>query len=105
MTGNGILRVVPAAKRIQVRNRPERRLGAVAAPSRGLAGADGVPARLMLPMKIAAAEDEVRLRPDDLRAQLEAAVDQRGGHLAGMQAGVPDVHHTAREELKIGRAS
>ena len=51
---------------------PERRLLAVAGPVRAAVPAHRVPARLVLPVIVAAAERKAVLGPDDLRAHLEA---------------------------------
>ena len=64
------LLALPAAIRIHAGDFPERGLRAVALPVAGLARAHRVPAGLVLPVKIAAAQDKVRLGPDDLSAKL-----------------------------------
>src|SRR5205823_5423618 len=69
----------PAAERVVVGDLPNRGLRAVALPMAGLALAHRVPAGLMLPMIIAAAQGEVLLGPDDLRPRLEAASSETGG--------------------------
>src|SRR5215471_7600509 len=90
-----------AAKRIVVGEFPDRCLRAVAGPVAGLALAHGVPARLMLPMIIAAAQREMLLRPDDLRAQLEPATRQPGGGDIAMHRPMPDIGGISREQ-RIG---
>src|SRR5438105_3132870 len=64
---------LPVAERVVVGDLPDRRLRAVALPVAGLARAHRIPAGLVLPMVIAAAQGEVMLRPDDLSAQLQPA--------------------------------
>ena len=76
--------VLPAA-----RDGPERRLLAVARPV--ALGPHGVPARLVLPMVMTAAQRKAVLCPDDLRAHVEADRGQRVLHRAGVAAGMPDV--------------
>src|SRR4051794_12519369 len=70
----------PVAKRIVVGDLPDRRLLAVALPPAWLALAHGVPAGLVFPVVIAAAQREVLLGPDDLSAQLQPAGGQISGH-------------------------
>src|SRR4051812_26719041 len=75
---------------------PDRRLLAAALPIGG--APHRVPARLMLPMVMAAREREALLCPDDLAADLEARRRERLLHGAGMAAGMPDIGDRAREE-------
>src|SRR4030081_1800302 len=72
-------------------NRPERRLLAVPAPIRPGCPAHRVPARLMLPMIMAAAEGKPVLGPDDLRAHLEAGGLKGLLDLARMPTRMPDI--------------
>ena len=65
------------------RDRPERGLLAVAGPM--AFGAHRVPAGLMLPVIIAAADDQPLLGPDDLRADGEALALQAVGNGRGLQ--------------------
>src|SRR5438067_13620240 len=60
------LLALPVAERIVVGDLPDCRLRAVALPVARLALAHGVPAAFVLPMIMAAAQDEVLLGPDDL---------------------------------------
>ena len=77
---------------------PERRLLAVAVPV-ALAGLpDRIPARLVLPVVVAAAEHQPLLRPDDLGADGEAGSLEALGDGRGVQCAVPDVGDVAGEE-------
>src|SRR6185436_1943548 len=78
------------------RNLPEGRLLAVSMP--GSRAANGMPARLVLPVIVAAAECKAVLRPDDLRPHFKADGLQRRLHGAGMPAGVPHIGDAAGEQ-------
>src|ERR1700756_5048286 len=65
------LLAVSIAEWVIVGDLPDRRLRAVALPVAGLALAHGVPAGFVLPVKIAAAQGEVLLDPDDLSTKLQ----------------------------------
>jgi hypothetical protein len=67
----------------------------------GLARAHAVPAGLVLPVKIAAAENKVRLGPDNLGAQLEPASGETGGNDVAVQSSVPDIRYIPGEQ-RIG---
>src|SRR5690606_13430937 len=77
---------------------PDRRLGAVAAPVRGLPLANGVPRRLVLPVVMTAADREAGLAPDDLGTHIEPARLDRVGHLRCEATRVPDVGNVAGEQ-------
>src|SRR3982074_3938877 len=79
-------------------NRPECRLLAVPAPIRPGCPAHRVPAGLMLPMIMAAAEGKPVLGPDDLRAHLEAGGLKRLPDLARMPTSMPDIGDRARKQ-------
>src|SRR5215472_16986610 len=103
-----LLRAVPpallalrAAKRIVVRKLPDCCLRAVAGPVAGLALAHGVPAAFVLPVIIAAAQREMLLRPNDLRAQLKPASRQAGGDDITVHSPVPNIGGISREQ-RIG---
>ena len=81
-----------------VRDLPDRRLLAVAGPMAGLALADRVPGRLMLPVIIAAADHQPGLVPDDLRADDEAGSFETRCDRAGVQRAVPDIGDIAGKE-------
>src|SRR5438445_4678537 len=70
------LLALPVAERIVVGDLPDCRLRAVGLPVAGLTLAHGVPAAFVLPMIMAAAQDEVLLDPDDLSAPLQPAGGQ-----------------------------
>src|SRR5215470_8724486 len=102
---NRFLRPVPptllalsVTKRVVVGDLPDRRLRAVAIPLAALALAHRVPAGFMLPVIIAAAQGEVLLDPDDLRAQLQPAGRQAGGDDIAVQCSVPDIGDVAGEQ-------
>src|SRR5438874_4982569 len=83
---HGFLGAVPpallalrVAKRIVVRYLPDRGLPAAALPVAGLALTHRVATGFMLPMVVAAAQGEVLLAPDDLRARQQPAAGQIGG--------------------------
>ena len=59
---------------------PQRGLFAITRPVAFALGAHGIPARLMLPVIITAAQDQPVLGPDNLRADVEARGDQAVGH-------------------------
>ena len=81
---------------VLLRDSPERRLLAVAGPIALFANC--VPAGLVLPMIIAAADDEARFRPDDLRPNGEALSGQAFGYRGGMQGAMPDIGNIAGEQ-------
>ena len=83
------------AERVVVGDFPDCCLGMVALPMAGLALAHRVPADLLLPVVITAAQGEMLLDPNDLRAQLEAATSQPGSEDVAVQ----------RPEPHIGRVS
>src|SRR5437867_4048798 len=104
-----LLRTVPgcgfvarATERIQIRNMPKCRLRSVAIPARGLAFTHGVPARLMLPVVVAAAQRKVLLCPNDLRADAKAGGFQSGRDLRGVNSGMPYVRHITGKEPVSG---
>src|SRR5258707_13774374 len=70
----------------------------------GTAFAHGVPAGLVLPVVVTAAEHEPWLGPDDLGADVEVAAGKTGCDFARMQRTVPNVRHRARKEGS-GRAT
>ena len=92
------LLVLRVAKRVVVRNLPDRLLGAVALPVAGLAVAHRVPTGFMLPMVIAAAQGEVLLGPDDLSARLQPAAGQIGGDNVTVERPVPDISDIPGEQ-------
>src|SRR6201981_3900837 len=105
MHSTGFLRAVPptllalsVTKRVVVGDLPDRGLRAVAIPLAALALAHRVPAGFMLPVIIAAAQGEVLLDPDDLRAQLQPASRQAGGDDIAVQCSVPDIGDVAGEQ-------
>ena len=83
---------------VAARDRPERRLLAVAVPVRLALVADRVPARLVLPVVVAAAEHQPLLGPDDLAADREAAGVEAVGDGGGVQRPVPDVGDLAGKQ-------
>src|SRR5688572_22161033 len=97
MTSGGFVPV--AAKAVQIGDFPQRRLRAVAASVCRSAAANGVPARLMLPVIMPAAEREVLLGPDDLRPDLKARCCESAHHLSGMNTGMPHIGNIAAEQL------
>src|SRR5579884_3959864 len=77
-----------AAGQVRVeRHLPDGGLAAVADPAGAGGAAYRVPAGLVAPVVVAAADRQVRLRPDDLRPQLEAGRFDRGRDGAGVEAG------------------
>lgn len=62
---------IASAKRIEIRNFAERRLLSIPRPVRGLSFTHAIPARLMFPMEISAAQREVLFGSDDLRADFK----------------------------------
>ncbi len=98
-----LLGAVPEAAVFARRDRPQRRLRAIARPATAGVAAHRIPAGLVLPMIIAAAEREAVLGPDDLRADLEVAALQAGLDGRRELAGVPDVGDVAGEQ-RPGRA-
>ena len=86
------------AERIVICDLPNRGLRAVALPMAGLALAHRVPAGLMLPMIIAAAQGEVLLGPDDLRPRLEAASSETSGGDLAVQSPEPDIDNIPGEQ-------
>src|SRR4051794_7084759 len=76
---------LPIAERVVVADAPDRRLRAVALPVARPAVAHGVPAGLVLPVIIAAAQREMLLGPDDLSAQLQPACRKTGGDDVAVQ--------------------
>src|SRR5215469_18066013 len=93
-----LLALSVAPKRVVVGDLPDRRLRAVTIPMAALALAHRVPAGFMLPVIIAAAQGEVLLDPDDLRAQLQPAGRQAGGDDIAVQCSVPDIGDVAGEQ-------
>src|ERR1700716_1667701 len=79
-------------------NRPECRLLAVPTPICPGCPAHGIPAGLMLPMIMAAAEGKPVLGPDDLRAHLEAGGLKGLLDLARMPTSMPDIGDRSWEE-------
>src|SRR3979490_1891103 len=79
-------------------NRPEGRLLAVPAPICPGRPAHGVPAGLMLPMIMAAAEGKPVLGPDDLSAHREAGSLKRLLDLARVPTRMPDTGYRAGEQ-------
>src|SRR5712672_2340115 len=93
-----VLLALPVAERIVVGDLPDCRLRAVALPVARLALAHGVPAAFVLPMIMAAAQDEVLLGPDDLGAELQPAGGQIGGDNIAVQSPVPYVSDIPGEQ-------
>ena len=87
-----------SAKGIEVRNFPERRLGAVSAPVRVLLFSHCIPARLMLPVIITATQGEVLLGPDNLGANPQSRGFESSRHFAGMNTGMPHVGNISGKE-------
>src|SRR5438132_11383621 len=85
------LLALPVVERVVVGDLPDRGLGAVALPMAGLARAHRVPAGLVLPVIVAAAQRKVLLGPDDLSAQLKAASSETGARDLAVQSPEPDV--------------
>ena len=85
------LLAVSIAEWVIVGDLPDRRLRAVALPVAGLALAHGVPAGFVLPVKIAAAQGEVLLDPDNLSTQLQPASIEVGCRNIAVQCSVPDI--------------
>src|SRR5450759_3830988 len=61
-----------------------------------------IPAWLMLPMVVAAAEHQPLLGPNDLRTDGEAIVRKTVRNRRGVQGAVPDVGDVAREQGPSG---
>src|ERR1700674_2645088 len=89
MATHGLLRFVDS---------PEARLGPTALPMACLSFPDGVPARLMLKVVVAATDYDVVFSPDNLRAYFETRFFQRMLRVTCMQTGMPLVHNVARKE-------
>ena len=79
------LLVLAIAKRIVVGDLPDGRLRPVTLPVAGLAFAHRVPAVLVAPMIVAAAQRVMLLDPDDLGAPLQPASRQFGSHDIAVQ--------------------
>src|SRR3982074_3382513 len=79
-------------------NRPECRLLAVPAPIRPGCPAHRIPARLMLPMIMAAAEGKPVLGPDDLSAHLEAGGLNGLRDLGRVRTSMPDMGNRPRKQ-------
>src|SRR4029077_4537481 len=82
------------------RNGPQRRLLAIAGPV--ALASHRVPARLMLPMVIAAADHQPLLGPDDLRPDGEALAGKALCHRGGVQGTVPHVGDGAGKARPCG---
>jgi hypothetical protein len=96
MVGDGVAFL--ALKCAGVRDLPQRRLLSVAGPLPGSALADRVPARLMLPVIVTAAEHEVLLGPNDLRTDDERRRSQARLDDPGVETAMPDIGDVAREQ-------
>ena len=57
--------------------------------------AHGIPAGLMLPVVIAAAQHQPVLGPDDLRADVETGGNQTVGHSRCVEGAMPNIGHVA----------
>src|SRR6266536_3427091 len=68
----------------------------------GAVFADGIPARFMLPVVMPAAQGEVLLGPNNLRANLEAAGDEPGGDFGRVYTRMPDIRYRAGKQLMGG---
>src|SRR3979411_3180005 len=79
-------------------NRAEARVLAVPAPICPGRPAHGVPAGLMLPMIMAAAEGKHVLGPDDLRAHLEAGSLKGLLEFTCVPTRMPDIRKRSRED-------
>jgi hypothetical protein len=53
----------------------------------------------MLPVIVSTAQRKMLLRPDDLRPDVKAGLLERGGHLAGIEPGMPDVDDIAAKQF------
>src|SRR5580704_4904466 len=95
------LLALPVAERVVVWEFPDRRLGAVALPVAGLALAHRVPTVFVLPVIVTAAQGEVLLGPDDLRAKLEPASSEAGGDDVAVQRSEPNIGGISGEQ-RIG---
>jgi hypothetical protein len=89
MASFGLLRFVDS---------PEACLGPAALPMAGLSFPDGVPARLMLKMVIAAADDDVAFSPDNLRASQKAGRLKTLLNHGRMQGAMPNIADIASEK-------
>jgi hypothetical protein len=58
-----------------------------------------VPAGLVLPVIVAAAQGKVLFRPDDLGADVKARILQRRSHFSGVQPGMPDIGDISAKQL------
>src|SRR5690242_17495508 len=87
-----------AALGLAVRDLPHRRLLAVARPVAPAALPHRIPAGLMLPVIVAAADDQAGLVPDDLRAHRKAGSFQALRHRCRMERPMPDVDDIARKQ-------
>src|SRR3954468_352345 len=79
-----------------VRDGPERGLFSIAGPVALLT--DRIPARLMLPMIIAAAHDQTFFCPDHLRPDEESGLDKALGDRGSMEGAVPDRCNFTRKQ-------
>src|SRR6516165_3156207 len=86
------------AERIVVGDLPHRGLPAVALPVARLAFAYRIPAVFMAPMIVAAAQREMLLNPDNLRACLQPAGGEVGSHDSAVQRAVPDISNIPRKQ-------
>jgi hypothetical protein len=100
MPGRLIFGFGTPTKAARRRDIPNACLRAVAAPAGALSFLDGVPARLVLPVVVAAADREMLLAPDDLTAQLEIGVDERLRGFDRVHGGMPDVGNDASAGCK-----
>src|SRR5207253_5882488 len=91
MSGEGVLGVTAAALRQAVADHPQRRLAPVAFPAGGVRLPHRIPARLMLHMVVTPADNEMRLGPNDLTANLKSTGFETFGHNDGLCAGVPNI--------------
>ena len=94
-----------AGRRLPVRDGPDGGLLAIARPVARLALPDGIPGRLVLPVIVAAADDQPGLVPDDLRADGKAAGLEAGGDRGGVQGAMPDIDTSPGNSAQASRQS
>src|ERR1700754_1709381 len=81
-----------------MRDAPDGRLFAVPDPVASLAFLDRIPRRFVLPMVIAAANDQPRLVPNDLGADGKTSGFKASLQLGGMQRSMPHIGNDARKQ-------
>src|SRR5204863_32630 len=88
---DGFLRAVPGLRRLRLRDIPNGRLRSAPVPVAILSFSHRVPARLVLPVVIAPADNQAPLIPDDLASDRETGAFQAGRLLDATKPPMPDI--------------